>query len=189
MPRGVALRDIDVFAVATGPWIVHRVARRDCDDAGTGVRRGKAAHRRLRFDALAMLGANRIACAGARAIMFRRVARRVYAALYETSARSSRPRGAPRRAAATPSPTRQLLHRRRGGHYATRSNGTRRRRNGCRADVAAAAGVIARLASARADAGERPPPDAIRPLYVRRRMPSWRATREMSGSAADGLAF
>jgi len=166
------LADVDVFAVATGPGSFTGLRIGIATMQGLAFAAGKPLVGVSGFEALAHLG--RLAAPGAARVATWVDAWRgdVYAAAYEDGEEVEAPAVEPPAA---------LLERyaRRGGGWLMIGDGAGiyepiiRSVLGTGARIAAPpapplAGTIARRAAAAARAGHRPPPHAIRPLYVRR---------------------
>jgi len=192
--ENVALKDVDLYAVATGPGSFTGLRVGIATMQGLAVAAGKPLVGVSAFEALAVYGKHSAGSSGgpdsapysgvARAAVWIDAWRgEVYAALYEHGREVEPP------CVAHPE---ELLRRLAGqptmfiGDGAAANQDLIRTVFGRRADFAAPiapllAGRVATLAAAAAQAGHRPPPHALRPLYVRRS--DAELSREASGSS------
>ncbi len=152
--RGAALRQVDVFAVATGPGSFTGLRIGIATMQGLAMAGGKPLVGVSSFDALqALAGADRVA------VWIDAWRGEVYAVAYDGDRQTAEPIVAPPDAA----PRAAMFI----GDGAVRY----RDRLGAERVIEPTpllAGAVARLAHARASRGELPKPHAIRPLYVRR---------------------
>jgi tRNA threonylcarbamoyladenosine biosynthesis protein TsaB len=166
----VGPRDVDVFAVATGPGSFTGLRVGIATMQGLAFAEGKPLVGVSGFDALAVLGAAPPHAPARVATWVDAWRGDVYAALYEGEAEIEPP------VVAHPD---DLLPRLRGRATVFIGDGAGSFRSAIQQALGASAivadpaspllaGIIAQLAGTRASAGELPPPDAIRPLYVRR---------------------